>query len=366
MNPRATFRSTSLQWARRTTAALALTLVLLGLACKRGAPATGEYVFVSAPEANLRDRIAAVYNKVGVVKNGDRLAVLDRQKRFVKVRTASGAEGWIEQRFVVAEDTYKAFDKLAMDNKASVPQGRGIARADLNMHLTPARDAEALYRLVEGEKVDVIRRATTERPEKQQALKPVPKPGAKAGVEAPADESPKLYDDYWLVRNKDGHYGWVLARMIDLDIPLEIAGYAEGQRIQGAFVLDEIPDGDKKIPQYLVLLTEPRDGMPFDYNQARVFTWNVKKHRYETAYRERNLMGFCPVKVGSENFDKEGTLPTFTLRAQAEDGSIVERKYKLNQPIVRRITTPGEPQVKLASASKSEPKKPASGKKKKK
>lgn len=344
--------------------AVALALVLVSVSCKRGAPGTGEYVYVSAPEANLRDRIAAVYNKVGTVKNGDRLMVLDRQKRFVKVRAQNGAEGWIEQRYTIPEDTYKAFEKLATDNKDAPPQGRGVARSGLNMHLAPSRDAEALYRLAESEKVDVIRRATAERPERQQALKPLPRPDAKPGSDAPADQPPKLYDDYWLVRNKDGRYGWVLARMIDLDIPLEIAQYAEGQRIQGAFVLNEISDGDKKVPQYLVLLTEPRDGMPFDYNQARVFTWNTKKHRYETAYRERNFLGFFPVKVGSENFDREGTLPTFTLRAQTEDGKIIERKYKLNQPIVRRVTEPGEPQLKLASANKSEPKKPVSGKKK--
>jgi SH3-like domain-containing protein len=363
--PQDILRLIPLQWARRLVVALALALVFFGIACRHGSLGTGEYVYVSAPQANLRDRIAAVYNKVGVVKNGDRLMVLDRQKRFIRVRTAAGEEGWIEQRYVVAEDIFKGFDKLAAENKNVASLGKGVARADLNMHLTPGRDAEALYRLAEGEKAEILRRATTERPEKQEAMKPAPRP-EKPGVKAEIPkETPKLYDDWWLVRNKDGRYGWVLARMIDLDIPLEIAQYAEGQRIQGAFVLNEMQDGDKKVPQYLVLMTEPRDGMPFDYNQARVFTWNLKKHRYETAYRERNLVGFFPVKVGSEEFDKEGTLPTFTLRAQTEDGNIVERKYKLNQPIVRRVIVPGETQVKLASASKSEPKRPTSSKKKK-
>lgn len=348
----------------RAALAVAFVLVLVFSGCKRGSLGTGEYVYVSAPQANLRDRIAAVYNKIATVKNGDRLMVLDRQKRFVKVRTANGEEGWIEQRYVVSEEIYKAFDKLAADNKSTAPQGKGIARSELNIHLEAARDSEALYRLAEGEKIDVIRRATSERPDRQQPVKPAPQADSKGKNSDSQDDSPKLYDDWWLIRNKDGRYGWVLARMIDLEIPLEIAQYAEGQRIQGAFILNEIRDADKDVPQYLVLLTEPRDGMPFDYNQARVFTWNVKKHRYETAYRERNFLGFFPVQVGAENFDKEGTLPTFTLRAKTEDGTIVERKYKLNQPIVRRVTAPGEQPVKLASASKAEPKKPNFGKKK--
>jgi hypothetical protein len=101
--------------------------------------------------------------------------------------------------------------------------------------------------------------------------------------------------------------------------------------------LDEVSDGDKKIPQYLMLLTDPKDGLPFDYNQARVFTWNVKRHRYETAYRERNLNGVLPVTVSHEVFGKEGDLPTFVLRVKNTDGGVADRKYKLNTPIVKRV-----------------------------
>ena len=363
MIPRGTYRFTSLRWALRSAIVLTFSLLLLGTSCKRGQLGNAEYVYVSVPQANLRDRIAAVYNKVGTVKNGDRLVVLDRQRRFVRVRTSTGEEGWIEQRYVVSAEIYQAFDKLAAESKSAPVQGKGVARSELNMHLSPSRDAEALFRLAEGEKVDVIRRATAERPEKQEVTAATPKVDAKSGSQT-TEEPPKAYDDWWLIRNREGRCGWVLARMIDLDVPLEVAQYAEGQRIQGAFVLDELQDGDKKVPQYLVLLSEPRDGMPFDYNQIRVFTWNLRKHRYETAYRERNFLGFFPVSVGSESFEKEGTLPTFTLRMQTVDGRIVERKYKLNQPIVRRVSLPGESDAKLASASKSEPKKPDSRRKK--
>ena len=84
-------------------------------------------------------------------------------------------------------------------------------------------------------------------------------------------------EDWWLIRDPDRRVGWVLARMVDLDVPLEIAQYAEGQRTVAFFVLNQVTDGDKKVPQYLVVLTEPKDGLPFDYNQVRVFTWNVKR-----------------------------------------------------------------------------------------
>jgi hypothetical protein len=108
------------------------------------------------------------------------------------------------------------------------------------------------------------------------------------------------------------------------------------------FALNQVADGDKKVSQYLVVLTEPKDGLPFDYNQVRVFTWNVKRHRYETAYREHNLNGVLPVTVSQESFDKEGTLPVFVLQVKDDNGNLSQRKYKMNTPIVRRVLAPGE------------------------
>jgi hypothetical protein len=65
-------------------------------------------------------------------------------------------------------------------------------------------------------------------------------------------------------------------------------------------------------------------------------------HRYETAYRERNLIGMLPATVSHEDFGKEGNLPTFTIHVQEKDGSLTDKKYKLNTPIVKRVLQPGE------------------------
>ena len=148
------------------------------------------------------------------------------------------------------------------------------------------------------------------------------------------------------MRDAQGRVGWVLARMVDVDAPLDIAQYAEGQRFVAFFALDEVPDSDKgvvkQVPQYLCLLTEPRDGQAYDFDQVRVFTWNQRKHRYETAYREHGLEGILPVTVTKEDFGKEGTLPVFILRVKDDAGNVADRKYKLNTPIVRRVLAPGE------------------------
>jgi SH3-like domain-containing protein len=324
-----------LRWPRFALGLLlAITLLIPG--CNRGRGRVLEVAYVSAPQANLRDRVAAVYSKVGVVKNGERVEVLDRDRRFVKVRTASGAEGWMEQRFLVSEQVFIQLQKLTQENQNDPVQGQGTARNDTNLHIEPGRETEHLYQISVGEKVSLLKRGTAEKPgvvasPRRAALKADEKKGAPQPV----------IEDWWLVRDSRGRVGWVLGRMVDLDVPLDVAQYAEGQRIVAFFVLNEVQDGDKKVPQYLTVLTEPKDGLPFDFNQIRVFTWNVRRHRYETAYRERP-QGMLPVTVGQENFEKEGTLPTFTIRVQDDTGNLSERKYKLNTPIVHRVYAPGE------------------------
>ncbi len=42
-------------------------------------------------------------------------------------------------------------------------------------------------------------------------------------------------------------------------------------------------------------------------------------------------------KAITQNFEKEGDLPVFVLRVKDENGNVMERKYKLNTPIVRRV-----------------------------
>jgi hypothetical protein len=365
--------------------AAALLALMLAVGCKRHELSHHEYMYVSAAETSLRDRVATMYNKMGTVHNGDRVEVLEKQRRFLRVRTDGGQEGWIEERSLVPQDVYDGFQKLAQDDANTPVQAHGTTRAELNMHVTPSREAEHLYQLKDGEKVEIIKRATAEKNPPKAPSQPKPKPstnsktpgtspkpdssqpasqqpaapsaapiaakpaakGTAAAKEPPPPPKP-IMEDWYLVRSSSGHVGWVLLRMVDLDIPVEVAQYAEGQRIMGYFVINTVEEDGKQQPQYLVLLNEPKDGLAWDYNQIRVFTRNRAKHRYETAYRERNLEGYLPAKVGHQDFGKEGDLPTFTIHKMNDDGKIVEVTYKMNGPIVRRVLSPEE-----AAAEKS-------------
>jgi hypothetical protein len=130
--------------------------------------------------------------------------------------------------------------------------------------------------------------------------------------------------------------GWVRARTLDEDVPDAIAGLAEGQKIVGAYVLRKVNDPDAnvpgdQVPEYIAVLAPWKDGLPYDFDQVRVYTWNVKKHRYETAYRERNLAGFLPVAVTEASASNQ-QVPAFSFRVAVGDQVALDSQTGMVKP----------------------------------
>ena len=355
---------------RQRCSRLAVGLVLLAMVtgCSRFRPKPAAmYVYVSAKQTFLRDRVAAVSNRTAVVTNGERLQVLDHGRRFLKVQTEKGAQGWIDERGVATQAVYDGFDALKQQHKDDPVVASAVTRDESYLHVKPGRDTDRFYLLPEGEKLKLLSRATLLKPLPgggRAVAKPVVKPGAPE--EAPL---PPAMDDWWLVRDSHGDTGWILSRLIDVDAPDSLTRYAEGQRIVGAYVLTTVNDpdaeqADKNIPIYLTVLSPYKAGLLYDFDQVRVFTWNVKKHRYETAFREHNIEGYLPVTITSEKdpFGKSAvandSLPVFRYRVLAAEapavvpdpvtGAVVPAKtvtktYRLEGNLVRRILPPGMP-----------------------
>ena len=343
----------SLEAGRRTRIWLFLVPAILATALLNGCGDSGgsqkEYAYVSFPEVALRDRVAAAYTKTGTVHNGERVVVLERMtnRRFVRVRTSGGEEGWIQERYLTDQKTFDQFQRLAAQFKDAPAQAVAVTKQQVNLHAIPGRKTEHLYQLNSNQKVDLLKRGTADR---NTGAPIAGQENDKKEADSDSDDDqpsqkpgqPPVLEDWWLIRDSEKRVGWALSNLLYVDIPIEVAQYAEGQRIVAFFVLNRVVDGDRTVSEYLVLLKENKDGLPYDYNQVRVFSWNVRRHRYETAYRERGLSGFLPVTLGKENFEKEGDLQTFTLLLSDVAGNLHPVKYKYNPPIVRQVLAPGE------------------------
>jgi SH3-like domain-containing protein len=360
-------------FAGRVTNAWVLGVLLVCVAvfdgCSRLRPKPeAKYVYVTAKQTFLRDRVAAVSNRTGTVANGDRLQVLEHGRRFYRVRTDKGEIGWIDEKAVATQDVFGEFAALREAHKGDAAVASAVTRDEVNLHLKPGRTTETFYRLGEGEKLQLLERAILPKPGPAWAVaKPKAAAAPTGGSEAPAAVVPPAMEDWWLVRDAKGRAGWLLSRMLDVDAPDSLTRYAEGQRFVGAYVLTTVHDdgaeGDTKdIPVYLTVLSPYVAGLSYDFDQVRVFTWSVKMHRYETGFREKNIEGYLPValKLAKDPYGKSPTaqmeLPTFTYKVLAEDagpvipdpvtgtmtpGKTISKTYRLEGNTLRRVQAPG-------------------------
>jgi len=363
--------------------------VLLGLllaSCQSGpprAPSIGE-AYVGPAVLKIRRDIPLQSGVVATVKHGDRLAILQRRRRFFRVRTPAGAEGWTDERQLLATEDMRKLKELAASAAKMPTQGQATTFGELNVHTQPARQSPSFLQVKENEKIDVLihvaapRTVTARTP----LLPPPPKKAKSVEKKAPKEskypplsvpkppgppadwldlsktdlsteepllddevekvDQPVALDDWSLVRTRGGESGWVLTRRLVMAIPDEVAQYAEGRRIVSYFPLGEVQDEDQRKRNWL--WTTIADGQyPYDFDSFRVFIWSLRRHRYETAYIERNLHGYAPVvlndvelagpKVGGSASTVK--YPGFSLCVEKKDGQRYRRAYAFITNIVR-------------------------------
>ncbi len=346
--------------------------MLMGLAgCSRLRHATSaDYVYVAVKQMYLRDRVAVVANRVGEVTNGEQLRVLEPGRRFLKVETPQGAVGWIESHAVIDQSEFDKFQDLGKQHAGQPAVATAILYNELYMHLEPGRKTQHFYLLHPNAKVSMLERASIPRVSAGSVLglpeaKPKPRPVARAGKGHKQNFEAQFLpavpmEDWWLVRDTAGHTGWMLARDLAVDVPNDVAQYSENEKMVGAYILRTVNDPDSgkpngAVPEYVTVLTPYKEGLPYDFDQVRVFTWDTRRHRYGTSFRQRNVVGFLPVKVtpGQAN-SATGPEPTFSFQAaQPSDVSIDPQTgiahaahletltYRLEGNLVHRVLPPG-------------------------
>ena len=255
----------------------------------------------------------------------------------------------------------------AQQHKDDPAAATATLRDDLAMHLLPGRETPRFYLLAGNAKVQLLARASAFK-NPAEALVPtlipkIEKPGqpasrsrrrrqfkgrsAKAsfghappnaaGAEAP---EPPLMEDWWLARDAQGRVGWLLASRLDVDVPDEIGQYAEDKRIVGAWILTKVTDPDSdtpdhQVPEYLTVLDPLKAGLPFDYDEVRVFTWSIKHHRYETGFRLHPIQGYLPVRVFTQNTPK-GNLPAFSIQIAGNNDVRTDAATGITRPVTPR------------------------------
>jgi hypothetical protein len=356
-------------------AALAGIAVLISAGCVKDTSDVLAKAYVAPARLNLRKELSQKNSSVAVLMHGQQVSVIDVRRRFVKVRSGEGAEGWVDAGELLSQADMDQIRRERRQELGLPSEGAATAYETLNIHLDPSRDSPAFAQISEGGAVQVLgyrvapkangpRKPTlmVERPVPQRKSKagtrtrasrlpprPVtPKPpdnwrqiwgddqDPNEGAEAPAvavkvaetkkqlAPKPVVMESWALVRTSDKQVGWVLARNLMMSIPDEVAQYAEGKRITSYFDLGAVQDEEKGV-KHSWLWTTQSGVLPYDFDGWRVFLWNRRRHRYETSYRQRDVEGYFPVSVeaGEENSPRR----SFALITKDDDGKLRQRTY---------------------------------------
>jgi len=300
--------------------------------------------FVSEKVAPMLSGIAQVREQVGMLHYGEGVEVIGKRNEYLKVRAGSGAVGWVENHNLMDPALWQRSIKLLEQVHGMPVQARGRTKVSTNLRVLPGRTEPRLYQFGRNVPVEIVGRSVADwtqvTDEKDSGIEPQetkkedwfliraiatrPPGEAARGTEItttqPGDQTVPIA-------------GWVVARFVELDLPDPVREGASSANLRPLawFELNRVSDprGDK--PQYLVAAARGPEGQVCDFTALRVYTWYVKKSRYETAFIENDLCGQLPVRVGKGPKDE----PEFRFHVMA--GNKGERVYRLHQTVVRRV-----------------------------
>jgi len=306
--------------------------------------------YVSERSTTLWSSVALVREPIDTLHYGDRVDIMARRNDSVKVRTVAGAVGWVDARLLLEPALWQRSVKLLAAAKAMPVQARGRTKVQTNLRVDPGRTQQRLYQFGRGVPVEVVARTVAdwvqvsderENREAQESKKEDWFLVRGLATRPPGEASARSSESNTTTQPGDQTIpiaGWVVARFVELDLPEPVReGMASANvRPTAWFELNRVesPSGDK--PQYLVAGTRNSEGQPCDFTVLRVYTWNQKRTRYETAFIENNLCGQMPVRVDK---GPKGE-PEFRFRQM--NGPKEERVYHLTQTVVRRVREPGD------------------------
>jgi len=278
----------------RMKVVVALFVLLLLVSCSPQPEPILDQATVIAKNASVRLKNSSTSRTLRTLDTGDRVNVLERQDNWYRIRYGDEVEGWMEESTVVTNATKKRIQELVVASQNQSPQNTAVLHDDANLRIEPGRSSPIIRKLDRGTMVEVLDRTTTPRPNSETA------------------------SDAWIkVRSSPTQVGWVLGGLVVFDIPADIAQYSEGYTYAAVKTINRVQDSFAgQINWYIVGERKPGLDPHVDFSGIRVFTWNLKKHRYETAFRTKDLRGVYPLEIG-----QEGVNPTFRIYEMGENGA---------------------------------------------
>ena len=340
-----------------------------------GPPKAISVGYVADRDVMLWNTLAQVRESVGEVHYGDRVEVLRTEGPASQVRTSAGTVGWMrDSRRLMDSDLWSKSAALLERTRALPVQARGRTKTVSNLRAEPGRDGQRIFQFGRGTRVLILQRAVADAAPSGDDATPDDKPA----TATPDAQKPKQEDWLLVIRAIDAPpgddgapasgarseetkratgdvvsggpvlaqqagnaaggpaglvAGWVLARFIELDLPGPVKDLASSAdlHVVAWFELNRVPDGaGHEMPQYLVAGSRGGEGQVCDFSMLRVYTWDVPRKRYETAYVESDLCGRLPIRISA---GPKG--PQFKF-ADLDDSN-VDRTYEMVQTAIRRV-----------------------------
>lgn len=293
--------------------------------------------YVAGEGATVWSSTAQIRSAIASLTYGQPVQVYQRDADYVLIGTAGGVRGWVASDSLMDPDIWRRVALLAETTKAMEIQAAGHTRARANIHTRPGVREPIIFQAPGDSQLVVLRHGNGE-----------VQPGFDS-TSATADPSAK---DYWLVRanvkNVGEISGWMLGRLVALDLPEPLPEYesSEGIAIVAWFEINHFEDSSSGVdrPEYLVAGMREANPQPksqagvntagCDFDVIRVYTWSAKRRQYETAFLDGGFCGRLPLNVTPAK--TAGGDAYFSFSNVVANG-IENRAYHMKLTTVRRI-----------------------------
>src|SRR3974390_2889559 len=118
--------------------------------------------YVGERSVTVWSSAAQVREQLGVLLYGDHVEVLAKRNENVKVRTAGGAVGWVDARYLMEPELWQRSEKLLKQVKAMPVQAKGRTKVSTNLRANPGRTEARIYQFTRGVPLEIVGRAVAD------------------------------------------------------------------------------------------------------------------------------------------------------------------------------------------------------------